>query len=140
MNTRTWLRDHLIAGGHLTETGLTRRARIRVCACSARVLVGLDDDVCALESAVDPEPLNQLGEALALLEGRYTLSLRRDGRGFVLDRRHRFEIAAKPAGTQPRTDVVREHRCGSRELADAETALTAFGEARPVRHFAAPPF
>lgn len=70
-----WLLDHLIAGGHLTETGLGRAARIRTCSCGAPTLSGLDADICALEAHADPDPLTPLGEALAHVEGRRTWAL-----------------------------------------------------------------
>lgn len=127
------LLDHLIRQGHLTESGLTRRARIRTCDCRQPVLVGLDDDVCALDAITDPVPLTPLGEALARIEGRWTWSLRRSGHGFVLDRRDPLEILGRPAGTQTRTDVLRQHRCDTRDLADPETTTTSFAEIRAPR-------
>jgi len=108
-----WLLDHLIRTGHLTETGLSRRARIRTCPCHQLVLAGLDEDICAFEVACDPNPLSPLGEALALVEGRRTLAVHRDRGRWVLDRRDHHDIAADPAGTKHREDVVREHRCTS---------------------------
>ncbi len=137
----TWLRDHLIATGHLTETGLTRQAKLRPCTCKNLVLAGLDSDTCALEITCDPEPLSPLGEAIALLEHRRTLDLRRSGRGWILDWRDRHAITAAPAASQTRRDVVREHRCGSPPPADALTAPSTFPEARPsLPANAAPPF
>lgn len=129
-----WLLEHLIAAGHLTETGLGRRARIRACRCGQLILAGLDDDTCALEAYADPEPLTPLGEMLARLEDRCTWTLRRQAAGWILDIRSHLEIAAKPAGSQPRADIVRQHQCQSRPLADPETAATSFAEARPVTY------
>lgn len=126
--TQQWLVDHLIRTGHMTETGATRRARLRSCprGCGAWVVFGLDGIVAAREARVDPTPLSALGEALALLEGRYTEALYREGGGYALDPRQPIQIKSRPAGATPREDVLREHRCRSRELGDAEIAATVF--------------
>src|SRR5436190_12749182 len=80
-----WLVGHLVAAGHLTETGISRRARIRACRCRQLILTGLDDHACAIEAKCDPYPLTPLGEALALVEHRHTWTLRREGSRYVLD-------------------------------------------------------
>lgn len=137
----TWLRDHLIASGHMTETGATRQARIRTCTCRHQVLVGLDSDVAALEATCDPYPLSPLGEALALLEGRRTLTLRREGRGWVLDWRDAHEITSAPAASQARRDVVRQHRCRTTSPAAELLAPSTFPETKPPAPAnARPPF
>jgi hypothetical protein len=150
----TWLRDHLIRAGHLTETGYTRRARLRPChqsyklpgsrwvgKCLDLVLVGLDGDTCAFEVACDPQPLNTVGEALSLLEGRRTHTLRREGPGYVLDPRDQHEISFAPAGTKPRRDVVRQHRCGTSPPPPGLRAPTSFPEHHPpLPANAQPPF
>lgn len=126
MTTPTWLLDHLIRAGHVTETGATRKAKIRRCQkCRAHVLVGLDADMCALEVEADPTPLSALGEALALVEGRRTLALYRDRGRFVLDPRRTEDITGDPAGSNSREDALREHRC-STFLTDPLTAPSAF--------------
>ena len=79
-----WLTDHLIATGHLAESGLTRSARLRTCSCRQTILAGLDDDIAALEAAVDPTPLTPLGEMLARIEHHATFDLRREGKRCVL--------------------------------------------------------
>lgn len=113
MTAPTWLRDHLIRTGAMTEKGTTRRARYRHCRCGLVILTGLTDPhTCAIEAHVDPHPLNPLGEALALLEGRYTVTARPEAGRFVLDDRDDLTIAARPAGTTLRADVLAEHRCG----------------------------
>jgi hypothetical protein len=46
----------LIAKGVMTERGYTRRARIGFCSkCKAKVIRGLDADVCAFETDLDLE-------------------------------------------------------------------------------------
>lgn len=113
MSNPTWLRDHLIRTGAMTEKGVTRAVRSRHCRCALVILTGLTDDrACALEAIVDPRPLTALGEALALLEGRYTVTLRNQAGRFVLDDRNSFAIAGAPAGSRMRQDVHAEHRCG----------------------------
>lgn len=137
----TWLRDHLVASGHMTETGATRRARIRTCSCKADVLIGLDSDVAALEVTCDPCPLSRLGEALALLDGRRTLTLRREGRGWVLDWRDAHEITSAPAASQQRRDVVRQHRCRTGQPTGDLLAPSSFPEVHPPAPAGAvPPF
>lgn len=165
----TWLRDHLIASGHLTETGVTRRARLRRCGqwhlmstadpspveafamratkrdrvrrrCQQLVLIGLDSDACALEVTCDPTPLSPLGEAMALLEHRRTLTLRKAGAGWVLDWRDAHEITGSPAHTEPRRDVVATHVCGH-PIPPGWAAPSTFPEVTPPPPSTArPPF
>ena len=67
------------------------------------VLVGLDEDVMAAVATVDPDPVDRLGEVVALLGGRASYSLIagelhfRDPVWHVLD---------------PRYPCVVEHSCG----------------------------
>ena len=140
--TTSWLLDHLIRAGHVTETGATRRARIRTCpSCHEPILIGLDADSCAIEAHVDPTPLTALGEALAVVEGRWTWALRREGTRYVLDPRDHHDIAWAPAATVARTDVLRAHRCHTDPATGALTAPTSFAEAAPALPAdATPPF
>lgn len=120
-----WLIRHLVAAGHLTETGLSRRARPRPCpTCHTWTLTGLDDDLCAFEATCDPAPLTTLGEALALIAGRRTLALRRTRGRLELDQRWADHIEAEPAGS-PRLDVLATHTCGH-PIPTAWTAPSAF--------------
>lgn len=124
--------DHLLRAGHVTERGVTRRVTARACQrCGGALLVGLDDDVCALEATVDPQPLSALGEALALLEGRGTWHLRRERDRFVLDPRDQTNIRAHPAGSRAREDVLREHRCHTTAPGPSLIAPTQFPETKP---------
>lgn len=116
MTTQTapapWLVDHLVHTGVMTETGLTRRARPRPCPhCSTWVITGLDADTLALEAACDPQPLNTLGEAMALVAGRRTLNLTRTRGRLELEQRWADHVESQPAGTG-RADVLAEHVCG----------------------------
>lgn len=56
-------------------------------------------------TTADPQPLNNLGEAAALLAGRATFNLHHDR----LTRRDHFRIAGN---RQPRGTVIATHRCG----------------------------
>lgn len=140
MTRPNWLLDHLIRAGHMTETGLTRRARVRTCdRCGDVALVGLDEDICAFEVAASPRPLSALGEAMALLEQRRTFELIRTARGYQLERRGADHIESRPAGRTPRADVLAEHRCRAPDPADALVAETSFPEHR-IRSYERPPF
>lgn len=140
MSSSTWLRDHLIRAGHMTEKGLTRRAKIRHCArCGLALLTGLDAEMCALEAACDPSPLSPLGEALALVEGRRTWALHSEGGRWVLDRRDEDEIASEPAASHLRQDVLRQHRCESGAPTGQLTAPTTFPETTPPQPPNSPP-
>lgn len=133
--TPKWLVNHLVATGHLTETGATRRARIRPCPnCHDLILVALDGDRCAFEAHVDPDPLTALGEALAVIDNRHTWTLRRSGDGYVLDPRDATSIAYRPAGTEPRADILRQHRCHTAPVPAQLAAPTSFAEAHPHTH------
>lgn len=138
---KTWLRDHLIATGAISERGTGRRARVRTCnRCGASVLTGLTDPkVCAIDAQVDPAPLNQLGELLARAQRRYTVTARAEAGRYVLDDRDSFAIEGGPAGTRPREDVMAEHRC-HQPIPDIGHAPSGFAprERRPITH--QPPF
>lgn len=130
----SWLRDHLIRTGAMTERGVTRRVKARTCRCGTIVLTGLTDSkVCAIEATVDPESLNRLGEVQALLEGRYTVTARAEAGRFVLDDRNDFAIKGAPAGEARRADVLREHRCGTPSLVEPMTAPSSFATATAAR-------
>ena len=104
---------HLVATGAISPTGSARRAKIRTCpTCRAVILHGDDNDRCAFETVADPTPLNAHGEAWALASGRRTVALARDKNGLVLWARNADQITGKPAGTNPREDVLATHVCG----------------------------
>lgn len=134
-----WLLAHLIRHGYVTETGITRTARIRTCrCCRTPTLAGLDDTTCALDVSCDPTPLTPIGEALALVEGRRTLALHREGNRFVLDPREREHITAYPASTRDREDVLREHRCHTPPPAGQLAAPSNYPETAPRPRAGAP--
>lgn len=105
-----WLKTMLIAQGHMTETGLTRNAKIRICKrCSIPTLAGLDADIMALEARCDLADLNRLGEVMILAQGRDTYTLV----GKRLNRRDQYTIVGRPAGN-PDRPVLAAHQCGQR--------------------------
>lgn len=123
MTNDSWqrIKTMLEAQGRMVG-GVTRAATARTCRdCGAPVLAGLDGDVAAVTVRVDPAPLDAAGEALAVLGGRGTYSLRRSGRRFELDRRDPFHMRT-PAGTST-YDVCAEHRCGSPPLPTTHSRL-----------------
>lgn len=108
----TWLQRQLEQAGRWNSDGVSRRLSASRCRqCHAQVVRGLDADVAAVTVVADPQPVDQLGEALALMSGRGTWQLlHRDG-GWSLSPRDQWRIAAgKPA------TVLAEHRCGSPPL------------------------
>lgn len=104
-----WLRAHLEDRGLWDADGVSRAARARRCRCREYVLAGLDSDRCALPVATDLDPLSARGEAVALIAGRTTYSLRFLSDRLELDRRSHFEIRG---GRTDRVDVLADHRCG----------------------------
>lgn len=126
------IKRSLVDRGIWDENGLSRRTRARLCRkCGAPVMAGLDHDRAALSVYADPTPLNALGEAMALMDDRSTYSLRYIGGRYELDHRAHWTIAAAPAGTDPRVEVLAAHKCGS-AFPDAYrgTALTPLHQSK----------
>lgn len=106
------LRDKLVANGSLTARGSARGAKPRICErCNAPVLIGLDDDIAALDVTADPTPLDALGEILAVAQGRRTYTLAVTGGRHELNYRDEYRIRGRAPGAG-HYDVVPEHRCG----------------------------
>lgn len=104
MTTPTWLQRHLIAEGHVTETGLTRTPTERPCpTCGQRTLAGIDRN--GFDARTWAWPTTGPGELAAILRGRQTWHV--SVYGGLVPRSH-HTIAAHPAG-QARVHV--EHRC-----------------------------
>lgn len=123
MSTPRWLTEHLAKTGALHTDGISRTARVRRCQdCPAWTVVGLDADRAAGPAVADPTPLTRVGEALALLAGRTTYTLRRFGGRLELDHRHRWAIAGDQVGGGD-YDVVVEHRCTALALPATESRL-----------------
>ena len=109
------IKTKLEADGYTTN-GIGRRVQARACRhCGARVLAGADGDTCGRVCYVDPDPLDKVGEALAVLTGRYTVALWSARDRYELTQRDRWSIAGSPP-PQDRFDVLAEHRCGAPAL------------------------
>lgn len=86
----------------------TRAATIHACGkCNAPILVGLDADICALLVRVDPTPLDEIGEAMALLDNRATYDFAKGQGRKELWPRDLYQIRAPR-----RHPVFPEHKCG----------------------------
>lgn len=90
------------SGGNLRAVG------VRGCRCGAQVLAGLDADRAALTAIVDLAPICEMGEALALLQGRPTYDLVGDSRKKELEYRYEWNIKARR-----RYPVMTAHKCGA---------------------------
>lgn len=93
-----------------------RTLRQRRCpTCKQPILAGLDEDLGAFHTHVDPTPLTRLGEALTLLGNRRTYTLRRQPpTAATITRRGRWAIPSHPpgAGTSAAPyDVLPAHQC-----------------------------
>lgn len=85
-----------------------RTARLRTCPrCHAPVLAGLDADICAFSVRADLTPIDETGEALALLTRRRTFDLVSDRHAKKLYAREEHNIRMSR-----RYPVLPEHRCG----------------------------
>jgi hypothetical protein len=141
MNLPTHVLDHLAATTGVDYRAASRKARRSPCrGCSAWTLRGLDDDLLAEDVRVDVIPLTLLGEAVARRQGFGSWQLSASENGLQLNRRDRYSIAEKPAGTLPRADVVPGHSCGRRWLPPciARSRLPRAGPASAFR--GDPPF
>lgn len=108
----TWLQSILEAKGAWNADGVARAARAGYCrSCGAVIVRGLDADRAALTAVCDPEPLNLLGEFLALSAGRPTYDLQWRSR-YELNPREPAHISTTPAGTGGKSAVVAAHCCG----------------------------
>jgi hypothetical protein len=106
--TPRWLTEMLIDQGRLSESGLTRRTRLRTHRpCSVLTVAGFDSDRAALDAWCDPHPLTNAGEVEALLDDRWTYELV----GQRLERRDRWNIPGHPPSHE--LVVLASHVCDS---------------------------
>jgi hypothetical protein len=97
--TAQWLKDR--------QADWARAANLRTCpACHTTVLAGLDADAAALPIRCDPTPLDALGEAVALLQGRTTYDLIETKTG-----RELYERSAHTIKKPRRYQVFATHKC-----------------------------
>lgn len=95
---RPWLADKIAAA--------QRRAKLTACKrCGAKVLRGLDDDVAALDTTVDAEPVSAAGELAAIADGLRTYELYGDDLSY---RTLYWHVRYASETTRP---VHVEHRC-----------------------------
>jgi hypothetical protein len=91
-----------------------RSARSTSCRkCGAPVMVGLDNDSCAMTAVVDTYPLSAAGEVVALLSGRVTYSLTWAAKRYEIDYRDSWRIDGHPPGETAGVDIVVNHECGT---------------------------
>jgi hypothetical protein len=122
-----WLRQQLTEAGVITA-GYTRAARAAKCEkCVARVIKGWTDEPCAILATCDPAPLSNLGEVVAILQGRATYDLAYRGGRLELDDRDDFHIKGSPPETpnwwREQADVLAEHRCNTDPLPSIESRI-----------------
>lgn len=91
------------SGGQLRTAGITQCPR-----CSAPVLRGLDAEKCALPVRVDVSSVDEMGEAIALLQGRATYDLVGGAQKKELEHRYEWHIR-----NPRRYPVLAAHQCGS---------------------------
>ena len=121
MTLPTWV-THETRGKPVT--GNSRTARVSTCTpCQAPTIVGLDVDHGGFATTCDPTPLTQLGEVLAILAGRRTLTLRRRAGRLELDRRDDLRISWEPAEAGP-WDVLAVHTCHAAPLPSTTSTIT----------------
>lgn len=86
-----------------------RAATLRLCPrCKNPVIVGHDADRAARNVTCDPTPITELGEAFALMQGRFTYCFADNQGRKILWHRHEWNIRAPR-----RWPVLTEHRCNS---------------------------
>ena len=90
-------------------SGFGSVARLRKCGrCGGTILKGLDDEWCAGEATVEPAFVSEVGEALALLDGRSTYRLLGQAKPQLFYRNAEEIRHGHLSGWR----VVVEHRCG----------------------------
>jgi hypothetical protein len=104
MSLPKWLRESL--GTPVRGRGA---AAAKCIVCKADVIAGFDEDLCARAVVVDPHPLSELGEALALIEGRRSYRLAVRGEGMALWVRNQWQIAGE--GASDTVWVFTDHKC-----------------------------
>lgn len=122
-----WLRDQLAEAGAITA-GFTRTARAVKCEkCGARIIKGWTDEPCATLAAADPRPISNLGEVVAVLQGRMTFDLSRRGGRLEIDLRESDHIQGSPPEDpgwyRARSDVLAAHRCNTAPLPSIESRI-----------------
>jgi hypothetical protein len=119
---------------------MSRLVRAATCKCGAKILTGDDSDVCGIRTDVDQQPVDNLGEFLALATGRRTYELRptatRGSHSRLLDER----TAARIRTGASRHPIHPEHRCGQPLPAAPVTAAEPTATAVPTVILEGAPF
>lgn len=89
------------------QGGILRAASLGTCRCGQPVLQGLDADRAALTATCDIAPINEIGELVALAQGRRTYDLVGGYQRKELEYRYEWNIKKKR-----RYPVLAEHKCG----------------------------
>ncbi len=95
----------------LAKLGPHRAAHLATCRCGAPLICGLDADNAGWPAKCDPGPIDEIGEAIALMNGRPTYDLTGDTRRKELE--YRYEWNIKRARKYP---VLATHKCGAPPL------------------------
>lgn len=107
-----WLQRQLEAKGRWNSDGISRGIHAGRCrTCTAPVVRGLDADVAGLPVTCDPQPVDSLGEAIALVGGRGTYTLALIAGRWQVSHRDQWRIAARRAD-----HVLASHQCDSPPL------------------------
>lgn len=122
-----WLRRHLAETGVMVQ-GFTRRARVVSCfKCGQPVVKGWTDEPCSILATCDLGALSNLGEAMALMQGRTTFDLAYRGGRLELDIRDQDEIHGSPAEDpgwyRAKADVLATHACNTGPLPTIESRI-----------------
>lgn len=108
----------------LAKIGPHRAAHLAKCGCGAPLICGLDADNAAILARCDPTPIDEFGEAIALMNGRPTYDLTGDSRRKELEYRYEWSIK------RPRKySVLAAHKCGTPPLSAAIPAAISRVEA-----------
>lgn len=113
----TWLVDKLIADGVMDKARVTRTAKPRTCPHCHRATLTALDEITTQRVDLDPDPINAVGEAIAILTGRATYGI------FYgeLAERSSQEITYRPADVRP---IYVTHRCHAPPLPPEPAFLT----------------
>lgn len=122
-----WLKKHLEAIGVIVD-GATQRVRPHRCPlCGAWVLRGLTSPPLQELVVMDPYPLSNEGELMAILTGRSTYDLARRAGRLEVEPRDQFIISGSPADSPNEwrryADVVAAHHCHADRLPGCRTRI-----------------
>jgi hypothetical protein len=94
------------------QGGILRTAHLSQCPkCRAPILRGLDAERAALLATVDIKPIDEIGEVIALTQGRHTYDLVGSRDRKELEYRYEWNIKSKR-----RYPVHAAHKCGTPPL------------------------